>query len=269
MKLFLYSSYLLAPEHRDAMSRLVGKAPQDITYAAIQHATDVEPDSSSWVLASSASVCIRREQIEVIDLQQWRDDRDGLREKLASKDVIWVCGGNGFYLRWILRVTGADEIIRELVRAGTVYAGWSAGAIMAGPTLQYFDAVEDLTVVPEVYDDGLNLTNTVVLPHMDLADFAEAMLQINNQLRQAGFATAPLTEAQALMIDGEKQELLWRSGRAISRPGKQPICYVGWQFGCSRSGYHVAADRLDRCDFVNQVGAYQWSASLSSTPAGS
>lgn len=103
-------------------------------------------------------------------------------------------------MRWILKETGADEIIRDLIGKGTVYAGWSAGAIVAGPTLRYFDSVEDLTVVPEVFFDALNLTNIMVIPHIDLEEFAEGMKQIQQQLRQAGFRTAPLTEAQALIV---------------------------------------------------------------------
>jgi len=208
MKLFLYSSYLMSTEHSVALSNLVGKEPKDITFAAIDNATDVEQDAKDWVNESKDSLKVQGAQVEVVDLRQWQDNRIGLHEKLASKDVIWVCGGNGFYLRWILKETGADDIIRDLVGKGTVYAGWSAGAVMAGPTLQYFDSVEDLTVVPEVFFDALNLTNVVAIPHMDLREFAEGMKKIHQQLRQAGFATAPLTEAQALIIHGDEQQVI-------------------------------------------------------------
>jgi dipeptidase E len=208
MKLFLYSSYLLSTEHRDALHRLVGKAPKDITFAAIENATDVEQDARDWISDSRNSIAIQDAQVEVIDLRQWRDNRTGLRAKLVSKDVIWVCGGNGFYLRWILKETGADEIIRDLVHNGTVYAGWSAGAIIAGPTLRYFDSIEDLTVTPEVFFDALNLTNIVVVPHIDVEEFAEGMKQINQQLRQAGFRTVPLMEAQALVAQENEQQVI-------------------------------------------------------------
>jgi len=68
-----------------------------------------------------------------VDLRNWRNKREALREKLASKDVIWLGGGNTYYLRWILKETGADDIIINLVQQGKVYAGWSAGAMVAGP----------------------------------------------------------------------------------------------------------------------------------------
>lgn len=208
MRLFLYSCYVLAPAHREVLHRLARKAPQEITFAAIENALDVEQDWQSWIGDSRNAIALDPAQVEVVDLRAWRGNRDGLHALLAGKDVIWVCGGNGFYLRWILKESGADEIIRELVAQGTVYAGWSAGAVLAGPTLQYYDLVEDLTVVPEVYHDALNLTDTAVCPHMDLPEFADGMQQVEQHLRQAGIRTTPLTDAMALMIDGDRQQNL-------------------------------------------------------------
>ena len=53
-------------------------------------------------------------------------------------------------------------MIRELVEQGTVYAGWSAGAGMASPTLRYFDLLDDTSEAPEVIWEGLGLTDVVV-----------------------------------------------------------------------------------------------------------
>ena len=208
MKLFLYSCYVLAPAHRDALHRLVGKAPEEITFAAIENALDVEQDTEAWISESRNAIALDPAQVEVVDLRNWRTDRAGLHQLLASKDVIWVCGGNGFYLRWILKESGADAIIRQLVAQGTVYAGWSAGAVLAGPTLQYYDIVEDLTVVPQVYYDALNLTDVAVCPHMDLEQFAAGMKEVEEKLRQIGIRTAPLTDAMALVIEGDVHERL-------------------------------------------------------------
>ena len=208
MKLFLYSSHDLSSEHRAALHRLVGKPPEEIRFAAIENAVDAQDDATEWVQDSRNAIAIDPAQIEVVDLRQWAGDRTGLQAKLASKDVIWVCGGNTFYLRWILKETGADEIIRGLVGSGVVYAGWSAGAIVAGPTLRHFEAVEDMAVVPEAVFDGLNLTDLVVVPHLDLAEFAAGMQRIEQQLRQEGFRTVPLVEAQALIVQTGQHQIL-------------------------------------------------------------
>src|SRR5262245_40562172 len=208
MKLFLYSSYLISSEHCQVLCQLTGKAPDEITFAAIDNAADVFPDSETWVGESRDALKSQGSQVEVVDLRSWRDKRVGLHEKLASKDVIWLCGGHGYYLRWLLRESGADNIIKTLVRQGKVYAGWSAGAVMAGPSLQYFDIFDDPKDAPEMIWDGLGLTDIVVIPHMDLKEFEEGMKKINEQFKQDGFATAPLREDQALLINGTEQRVI-------------------------------------------------------------
>jgi dipeptidase E len=205
MKLFLYSSFKISPKYSKELIRLVGKAPKDITVAAIVNAADVEADSTDWVQESVDSLGFGT---QVIDLRSYRASRGELRETLANKDVIWLCGGNQYYLRWILRQSGADAIIKDLVRVGKVYAGWSAGAVVAGPTLKHMEHLEDLSVVPEVLFDGLGLTDVVVLPHFDMAQFAGGMQKANEGLKKAGFITVPLLESQALIINGEAREVI-------------------------------------------------------------
>jgi dipeptidase E len=208
MKLFLYSSYLLSSEHSTALAKLVGKESSEISFAAITNAADVFADSQEWIDESIDSLKRLGAQVEVVDLRNWRDNRMGLREELTSKDAMWLCGGHTYYLRWILKETGADEMIKELVQQGKVYVGWSAGAIMAGPTLQHFEIFDALQDAPEVIRDGLGLTNVVVIPHTDLPEFAEGMKSISQQFNQAGYSTVPLTEAQALIINGDEQKVI-------------------------------------------------------------
>ena len=126
MKLFLYSSYLMAPEHSLALSQLVGKAPASIRVAAIANATDVIPDAHAWVDESRESLKRHGAHVEPVDLRECRENPVGLRAHLARYDVLWLCGGHQFYLRWILRASGADDIITELVTHGMVYAAGGA-----------------------------------------------------------------------------------------------------------------------------------------------
>jgi dipeptidase E len=147
--------------------------------------------------------------VETVDLRNWLNRPAELYEKLQSKDVIWICGGHTYYLSWILKESGADNIIKELVTAGKVYAGWSAGAIVAGPTTKFFNLMgDDPTQAPEIIYEGLGLTDIVIVPHTDNADFAEGAAAANEQLLQAGFKTMPLKDNQAYIIHGEEKTLV-------------------------------------------------------------
>ena len=58
-----------------------------------------------------------------------------LTKILADKNVVYVAGGDSFYLLKAVRDSGFAEVIKALVSQGVVYAGASAGAYLACPTM--------------------------------------------------------------------------------------------------------------------------------------
>lgn len=63
-----------------------------------------------------------------------------IKTTIASSSMIYVTGGNTFYLLQSLRYSSADELIAQAVREGKTYIGESAGAVVAGPTLNTSNA---------------------------------------------------------------------------------------------------------------------------------
>lgn len=207
MKLFL-ASLAINDQQAVELAKLVGKDQKHIKLVLIENAADPEEGSAEWVKQNRAMIQSHEFDVEIIDLLKYRGKTSELRDKLASKDVIWCGGGNTFYLRWLLQDIGADTIIRELVEQGIVYGGGSAGAIVAGPTLKHFEAADDLKDAPEVIMDGLHFTDSVVVPHMDNAKFAAVIHGINDKLTADGFKTVPLGDARALVINGSEQKVI-------------------------------------------------------------
>jgi len=207
-KLLLYSM-LLTDKHHAALEELTGKKANDIHFACIENAADVIEGSEHWVPGIRQSLADRGYRVESIDLRNWKQQPEALFKKLQSKDVIWVCGGHTYYLRWILKESGADAIIQEMVAAGKVYAGWSAGAIVAGPTTKYFELMgDDPAAAPEIVEAGLNLTNIVIVPHMDHPDFAVGAASACEALQDTGFNVIALNDHEAFLIHGDTGTLL-------------------------------------------------------------
>lgn len=86
--------------------------------------------------------------------------------KLNKYDLIFINGGNPFYLLYHLKKSGADAIITQLASEGVVIVGISGGGVVLGPDIaivDYFDSklntvnLKDLT--------ALNITDTVIYPH--------------------------------------------------------------------------------------------------------
>lgn len=209
MKLFL-SSLAISPQQAPALIALVGKnKPEEVKIALIENAADVYAESKKgWMYDNRHMIQASQFQVDLIDLQNYKDDQKQLLQRLAKSDVIWLGGGNIYYLRWILKETHADKLIIDLVKKGKVYGGGSAGAIIAGPTIDHFQAADEPGKPPEVILDGLGLTDTVVLPHWDSKDYGKIMKTIKQELHKAGLKTIELNDGQAVVIDNEKQTII-------------------------------------------------------------
>ncbi len=199
----------ISREQEDAFIELVGKPAKDIKLALIENAADVyHDDTVDWVVENREAIKSCGYEVELVDLRKYKDKQPMLISKLASKDVVWVGGGNSFYLRWILKDVGADKIINDLVRSGLVYGGGSAGAIVAGPTLKYFEDADNPKDAPKVIIEGLNLTEKVVVPHIDNEKFGGVVKKISKSLKCEGYEVVEISDEQALVINGKSSKII-------------------------------------------------------------
>jgi len=206
MKLLL-SSFGPSPEHDAALVELVGKPLGEIRVAYIENAHDVYDDPES-LDEGRASLQRIGYNFELVDLRDWRADRAGLRALLGGFDAFLLTGGNPYHLRSLMRITGADEIITDRVRGGAVYAGASAAAVVAGPTLRHFDELDDPADAETLIWDGLGLTEIVVAPHIDNVDFGEGCRKSGDLCERDGYTVERITDAQALVIDGGERRIV-------------------------------------------------------------
>lgn len=204
----LLTSVAISDTQAAELAKLVGKPPTQIKLALIENAADVEAEPKAWLVRNREMILSHGFDVEIIDLNKYRRDSIGLMQTLRTKQVIWISGGNTFYIRWLLEATRADAIIKSLVSQGVVYGGGSAGAVLAGPTLKYFEAADDPSKAPEVHIDGLNLIDQVVVPHADNAAFAQAVQAIDRSLHLAGYKTVLLKDTQALVVNGDQQQVV-------------------------------------------------------------
>ena len=191
------------------LDTLTGKKPRETTISVITNAADAIPNSDQWVPGMVKILEDRGYGIQPVDLNNLSNDSKKLSDMFLHSDAIWVCGGHTFYLRWILKKSGADHAIIKQVENGKVFAGWSAGAIIAGPTTQHFELMGDTpNDAPEVIHEGLHLTEYVVVPHFDNPDFKDNAIQTNQSLLNDCFETIPLNDNQVAVIQDGKVRII-------------------------------------------------------------
>ncbi len=120
-------------------------------------------------------------------------------QEVKDFDVIYVCGGNTFYLLKKVRETSFDKVIIEFAKTDKLYLGVSAGSILVCPNIDIASPFDENDV--NLTDlTGLNLTDVIVSPH-----YCEEEKQIIEDFKKKSqYKVVPLTDNQALLvIDGE------------------------------------------------------------------
>ena len=83
---------------------------------------------------------------------------------VSSYDVMYVCGGNTFYLLQEVRKNGFDKYIVDFINNGGLYVGVSAGSILVGPDI-FIASPFDENSVGLTDTKALGVTDTIICPH--------------------------------------------------------------------------------------------------------
>jgi dipeptidase E len=91
---------------------------------------------------------------EELDLRQYVSNPAGLARRLGTLELVWVVGGNSFVLARVMTASGFERLLGPAMAEGMMYAGYSAGACVAGPDLRGIHLMDDPDDVPDGYDAG-------------------------------------------------------------------------------------------------------------------
>jgi len=97
------------------------------------------------------------------------------KEKLSEAKIIFISGGNTFYLLQELKRKNLIPYLKERIENGLLYIGESAGSVIAAPDIEYASIVDDKTLATELDDyTGLNLVDFYIVPHFEEEPFVES-----------------------------------------------------------------------------------------------
>ncbi len=120
--------------------------------------------------------------MKVVDFNIRDKTEEEVYSFLKAKDIIFVAGGNTFYLLYHARKSGFDKVIKKLVAEGKIYVGSSAGSCLAGPTIEPIKVFDDPAEAPELTSyEGLGLVDFLVLPHYGYAKYEGKYQSVVNE----------------------------------------------------------------------------------------
>ena len=129
MKLLLTSGGITNDTLAKELETLAGKPFSELKIGFIPSAAfgDQSADKS-WLIRDMNRLVERGATVAVISLSDCTSEE--IASQLAPVDVIFVGGGDTFYLSWIMQQKGLFEFIPQLLET-KVYAGISAGSMIA------------------------------------------------------------------------------------------------------------------------------------------
>jgi dipeptidase E len=213
MKLFLTSAGLV-PEVAQEFLALLGKKPEDARMVFIP--TAANPELDRWYLNKDKINIAQLGIIAINEVDIEKESKVSLAQKLSGADIIYVEGGNTFYLLKYVRESGFKELVKEFLDRGGVYVGVSAGSMIAGPNIETANWKHaDRNVVGLQDLTAMNLVPFAIAPHIDETNIEAT----KEEAAKAGYPVIALSDKQAVLVAGDKTRIVG-SGEKMVFNGK-------------------------------------------------
>ena len=145
-------------------------------------------------------------QVEILDISAC--DRETAQAKIFQSKLLYVSGGNTFYLLQELKKKELLFLIKEQIADDMVYVGESAGAVITAENIDYIRLMDDKEVAGELSDTvALHEADFYLLPHVGEEPFVEsAQATLDTYSDQLNLL--PLNNRQAVLVEGEEVKVL-------------------------------------------------------------
>lgn len=193
-KLFISSSFqdtaALLPDFLSG--DLTGKTVTFIPTAALHEKVNF--------YVKSGKKALEKLGLHVEELELSTADQSDIIGKLQDNDMIYVTGGNTFFLLQELKRTGADKIIKEQILSGKPYIGESAGSMILSPDIRYAKDMDDSSMAADLDSfDALQIVDFYPVPHHNCFPYQKAVKKIISKYEDT-LNLKPITNSQVILV---------------------------------------------------------------------
>ena len=199
MKLYLSSMPL---KTKDELLKLIGKQ-SNLSVVLVPTAWGTYPEERRTAEVGKCVELFKSYGFTTSLLDLTVANKQTIEDMLKGKDLVWVMGGNTFYLNLYLHTSGFSEVIKKHLGDGLVYGGDSAGAVVAGSTLHGVERLDDPNDSPEVIWEGLRLVDYGVIPHWGYEKYGEYLDKAKQEMEKFT-KVITIDNDKALVINGSE-----------------------------------------------------------------
>lgn len=190
----------------NVLSKLSGYAnlnPEKTKVAFIPTASDpyddkgfVESDKKEWIKQGY--------NLEEVDIKD--RTKEELQKLFDNKDIIYLSGGNVFYLLQEANKCNLKEVLQSHLDQNKIIAGGSAGAVIFCPSIESLQGIDEPKKAPELSSfKAFNFVDFVVLPHFD---YEKYNIKYQEVLKNKKIKFQPLNNDQAIFVRNNNIEII-------------------------------------------------------------
>lgn len=161
--------------------------------------TASELDDDRWYMEKDRED-LNNMNYKIVNIDILKEDKQEIIEKFNDVDVVFVAGGNSFYLLQQLKI---KDVLKELIEFANnkIYIGSSAGACITCPSIDYVEKLDDKTQAPLLNNyDAMNLVDFYILPHYKSKEkYTKLADEIENNYNNYKFIK--LSNEEAIIVD--------------------------------------------------------------------
>jgi dipeptidase E len=129
-------------------------------------------------------------------------DIDSYIEKELKCDVLYIFGGNTFYLLDSIRRNHFESVLRRIIREDRIVVGQSAGSVIFSPGIEVasndFCFDENIVKLKDLH--ALEVVDFAVLPHYD-ESYLEGLTRLRKRLK---YSIVALKNGQTIYMNNDK-----------------------------------------------------------------
>jgi len=200
MKLLLTSTGFKNKKISIEFLKLVEKSPSKIKILFIPTASRTKEE---WEHVNTSkeeliNLGIPEKNITLFDLE-----REISYKEIQEYDVMYVCGGNTFYLLKKIKEIKFDKLITTFVKDNKIFVGVSAGSIIACPDIDIASPFDENDVgLKDI--QALHFIEDYVSPHY----CKEEEPLITTFKKTSKYKIILLTDEEALLIKGKESKII-------------------------------------------------------------
>lgn len=203
-KLFLTSS---ANTVMDDIAKHFNKPVKGLKAVFIDTASESERGDLVWL--DDDRDALVEQGFKVFDYTITGKTYEEVSEALKDIDVLFVAGGNTFYLLEQANKCNFKKVVDNLLKKDVAYIGSSAGSLLACPNIEAIKFLDDPNEAPELKSyDALNLVDFIMFPHWGHERFKERQLKSVKSIYSENYKVILLRDNQYVSVEDDNYKIM-------------------------------------------------------------